>query len=47
MEVNEEHRIIGFEEKPKSPKPMPTNPEMAYSFNGKLYLQCGHIDSIA
>ncbi len=34
MEVNDEQRIIGFEEKPKSPKPMPTNPEMAYSSMG-------------
>ena len=34
MEVNEEHQIIGFEEKPKSPKPMPSNPEMAYSSMG-------------
>ena len=34
MEVDEEHRIVGFEEKPKSPKPMPSNPEMAYSSMG-------------
>ena len=34
MEVNDEHQIIGFEEKPKSPKPMPSNPEMAYSSMG-------------
>ena len=34
MEVDEEQQIVGFEEKPKSPKPMPTNPEMAYSSMG-------------
>jgi glucose-1-phosphate adenylyltransferase len=34
IEVDGDRRIIGFEEKPKSPKPMPTNPEMAYSSMG-------------
>ncbi|GJL56721.1 MAG: glucose-1-phosphate adenylyltransferase [Nitrospirales bacterium] len=34
VEVDEEQRIIGFEEKPKSPKPMPSNPDMAYSSMG-------------
>lgn len=27
--VNEQGRMIGFDEKPKNPKPMPTNPKMA------------------
>ena len=34
IEVDDEHRIVGFEEKPRSPKPMPDNPEMAYSSMG-------------
>ena len=34
IQVDKEQRIIGFEEKPKIPKPMPTNPEMAYSSMG-------------
>lgn len=34
VEVDDDQRIIGFEEKPKFPKPMPDNPEMAYSSMG-------------
>ena len=34
IEVDDEYRIIGFEEKPRNPKPMPDNPEMAYSSMG-------------
>ncbi len=34
MEVDSDQRIIGFEEKPKFPKPMPNNREMAYSSMG-------------
>jgi glucose-1-phosphate adenylyltransferase len=34
VEVNTNHQIIGFEEKPASPKPMPDNPEMAFSSMG-------------
>ena len=34
MQVDDDHRVIGFEEKPKSPKAMPDNPEMAYSSMG-------------
>ncbi len=34
VEVNAAHQIIGFEEKPASPKPMPDNPEMAFSSMG-------------
>ncbi|UCE62976.1 MAG: glucose-1-phosphate adenylyltransferase, partial [Nitrospirota bacterium] len=30
IEVDKDSRIIGFEEKPKAPKPMPDNEEMAY-----------------
>jgi glucose-1-phosphate adenylyltransferase len=29
LEVDENWRMIGFQEKPKNPKPMPTNPNMA------------------
>ncbi|GIW54060.1 MAG: hypothetical protein KatS3mg082_0464 [Nitrospiraceae bacterium] len=31
---DQEDRILGFEEKPKQPKPMPTDPEQAYSSMG-------------
>ena len=34
MEVDSESRIVGFQEKPKNPKPMPNNPEMAFSSMG-------------
>ncbi len=34
IEVNSEHRIVGFEEKPKQPKPMPHDPEHAFSSMG-------------
>jgi glucose-1-phosphate adenylyltransferase len=34
VEVNAHHQIIGFEEKPASPKPMPENPAMAFSSMG-------------
>ena len=34
VEVNANHEIVGFEEKPASPKPMPDNPEMAFSSIG-------------
>jgi len=34
IEVDGSQRIIGFEEKPKNPKPMPSDPERAYSSMG-------------
>jgi glucose-1-phosphate adenylyltransferase len=34
IEVNADGRVIGFSEKPKDPKPMPNNPEMAYASMG-------------
>jgi glucose-1-phosphate adenylyltransferase len=34
IEVDSDQRIIGFEEKPKNPKPMPTDPRLAYSSMG-------------
>ena len=34
IEVNRDGRIVGFEEKPKLPKPMPGDPEHAYSSMG-------------
>ena len=34
IEVNREGRIVGFMEKPKQPKPMPDDPEQAYSSMG-------------
>ena len=34
IQVDEESRIVGFEEKPKAPKPMPNNPDKAYSSMG-------------
>ncbi len=34
VEVNADHQIIGFEEKPASPKPMPENSGMAFSSMG-------------
>jgi len=34
IEVDTEHRIIGFEEKPRNPKPMPSDPKTAYSSMG-------------
>ncbi len=30
IQTDSEHRIIGFQEKPKNPTPMPDNPSMAY-----------------
>jgi glucose-1-phosphate adenylyltransferase len=34
IEADPEDRIVGFEEKPKQPKPMPKDPERAYSSMG-------------
>ncbi len=34
VEVNAAHQIIGFEEKPAAPRPMPNNAEMAFSSMG-------------
>jgi glucose-1-phosphate adenylyltransferase len=34
IEVNKSDQVMGFEEKPKNPKPMPTNRRMAYSSMG-------------
>ncbi|TKB58558.1 glucose-1-phosphate adenylyltransferase [Ferrimonas aestuarii] len=34
MEVDRSHRIIGFEEKPANPKPLPDNPEMCLASMG-------------
>ena len=45
IEANADHQIIGFDEKPDDPKPMPGNPEMSYSsmgnyiFNADLLVQ--------
>lgn len=44
IEVDEDWRIIGFEEKPKDPKPVPGNPELAlcsmgnYVFTGRVLM---------
>jgi len=37
LEVDEKSRIIGFEEKPAQPKPMPGNPEMALVSMGSYF----------
>ncbi len=37
LEVNEEYRILGFEEKPPEPKPIPGNPDMSLCSMG-VYL---------
>ena len=34
MDVTSDSQIIGFEEKPANPKPMPSNPDMAFSSMG-------------
>ena len=34
IEAHSNHKIIGFEEKPNQPQPMPGNPEMSYSSMG-------------
>ncbi len=34
IEANRDHRIVGFDEKPKQPKPMPNDPEQAFSSMG-------------
>jgi glucose-1-phosphate adenylyltransferase len=45
IEVDEEERIIGFQEKPQRPRPMPTDPTRAYSsmgnyiFNGQALVE--------
>jgi len=46
MEVDSDWRIVGFEEKPASPKPMPQNPDMAlcsmgiYVFETETLIKC-------
>jgi glucose-1-phosphate adenylyltransferase len=37
IEVDRDYRIIGFEEKPKNPKPIPGSPDMAFASMG-IYL---------
>ena len=37
IEVDKDYRIIGFEEKPKNPKPIPGRPDMAFASMG-IYL---------
>jgi glucose-1-phosphate adenylyltransferase len=45
IEIDQDGRMIGFEEKPKNPKPMPSNPNMAlvsmgnYIFNKKFLVR--------
>jgi glucose-1-phosphate adenylyltransferase len=39
IEVNRDGRIVGFEEKPKHPKPMPNDPEQAYSSMGNYVFE--------
>lgn len=34
IEANKDHRIVGFEEKPRQPKAMPNDPEQAFSSMG-------------
>lgn len=34
IEANSDHQIVGFQEKPAKPKPMPGNPDMSYSSMG-------------
>lgn len=46
MEIDSTWRIVGFEEKPSHPKPMPTNPDMAlcsmgiYVFKTETLIRC-------
>lgn len=42
MQVNSEHQIKDFEEKPEHPKPIPTNPETAFVSMG-IYLFNTHV----
>jgi glucose-1-phosphate adenylyltransferase len=37
IEVNDDYRVIGFEEKPRDPKPIPGRPELAFASMG-IYL---------
>jgi len=39
IEVNRDSRIVGFEEKPKHPKPMPNDSERAYSSMGNYVFE--------
>jgi len=39
IEVSRDGRIVGFEEKPKHPKPMPNDPEQAYSSMGNYVFE--------
>ena len=41
IRTDEHNRIIGFEEKPKNPTPMPGDPTRAYEFHGELHFQQG------
>ncbi|MBI3300755.1 MAG: glucose-1-phosphate adenylyltransferase [Deltaproteobacteria bacterium] len=41
IEVDSSQRIIGFEEKPKNPKPMPNDPAHAYSSMGNYLFETG------
>ena len=52
VEVDEDSRIIGFEEKPKDPKPIPGRPDMSfvsmgiYLFNTKMIVEFLHSDAL-
>jgi len=39
IEVDRTHRIVGFEEKPKNPKPMPTDTSRAYASMGNYLFE--------
>lgn len=39
IEVDRTQRIVGFEEKPKNPKPMPTDPSRAYASMGNYLFE--------
>jgi glucose-1-phosphate adenylyltransferase len=41
IEVDSSQRIIGFDEKPKNPKPMPNDPDHAYSSMGNYLFEPG------
>lgn len=39
IEVDQTYRIVGFEEKPKRPKPMPSDPQRAYASMGNYLFE--------